>query len=221
MDCAAANNSSFTMSVGDGDIGPFFARARHVTRLSLNNNRVTAVTMEPRGCIAEYDPGTRRYTLYTSTQNVHGVRQTPARQILHVPESRIRVIARNVGGGFGMKGLGYLAFGTSHECDANFYQRVLAEDGCAWRNARHPARRKGAGIGSLCVGHAQTEMQQGALGALLLRSSSPTFGLNRRRRSEHLKVTSVAGIEECSAIDASLHRELVTNCEREAFGIEP
>ena len=103
----AANNTSFTMHIGDGDIGPFFARAHHVTRLSLNNNRVTAVTMEPRGCIADYDPGTRRYTLYTSTQNVHGVRQTLARQILHVPESRIRVIARDVGGGFGMKGQTY------------------------------------------------------------------------------------------------------------------
>ena len=60
--------------------------------------------MEPRGCLADYDPGTRRWTLYTSTQNVHGVRQTLAHQILHVPESRIRVVARDVGGGFGMKG---------------------------------------------------------------------------------------------------------------------
>ena len=83
---------------------PAFARAHHVTRLSLYNNRLTAVTMEPRGCIADYDPGTRRYTLYTSTQNVHGVRQTLAHHILHVPESRIRVVARDVGGGFGMKG---------------------------------------------------------------------------------------------------------------------
>ena len=63
--------------------------------------------MEPRGCIADYDPGTRRYTLYTSTQNVHGVRQTLAHQILHIPENRIRVIARDVGGGFGMKGQTY------------------------------------------------------------------------------------------------------------------
>jgi len=60
--------------------------------------------MEPRGCIAEYDTGTRRYTLYSSTQNVHGVRHILAHQILHVPESRIRVVARDVGGGFGMKG---------------------------------------------------------------------------------------------------------------------
>ncbi len=101
----AANNTSFTMRLGNADqVEPAFARARHIAKLSLYNNRVTAVTMEPRGCLADYDPGTRRYTLYTSTQNVHGVRQTLAHQILHVPESRIRVVARDVGGGFGMKG---------------------------------------------------------------------------------------------------------------------
>src|SRR6202012_5643129 len=104
----AANNTSFTMHIGNVDmVEPAFARAHHVTRLSLNNNRVTAVTLEPRGCIADYDLAPRRYTLYTSTQNVHGVRQTLAHQILHVPESRIRVVARDVGGGFGMKGQTY------------------------------------------------------------------------------------------------------------------
>ncbi len=101
----AANNISFTMGLGnEGAVNAAFARAHHVTRLSLRNNRLTAVTMEPRGCIGEYDPGTRRWTLYSSTQNVHGVRQILAHQILHVPERRIRVVARDVGGGFGMKG---------------------------------------------------------------------------------------------------------------------
>jgi len=100
-----ADNTSFTMRRGDVDaVDAAFARAHHVTKLSLYNNRVTAVTLEPRGCIADYDPGARRYTLYSSTQNVHGVRQTLAHHILHIPESRIRVVARDVGGGFGMKG---------------------------------------------------------------------------------------------------------------------
>jgi len=101
----AAANISFTMNMGNpGAVDAAFARAHHVTTLSLTNNRLTAVTMEPRGCIAEYDPGTRRWTLYSSTQNVHGTRQILAHQILNVPEGRIRVIARDVGGGFGMKG---------------------------------------------------------------------------------------------------------------------
>jgi aerobic carbon-monoxide dehydrogenase large subunit len=101
----AARNTSFTMRLGNADtVERAFATAHHATRLSLCNNRLTAVTMEPRGVIADYDPGTRRYTLYSSTQNVHGVRQTLAHHILHVPESRVRVVARDVGGGFGMKG---------------------------------------------------------------------------------------------------------------------
>jgi carbon-monoxide dehydrogenase large subunit len=101
----AAGNTSFTMRMGNAEaVDTAFARAHHVTKLALTNNRLTAVTMEPRGCIGEYDPGTRRWTLYSSTQNVHGVRQILAHQILHVPESRIRVVARDVGGGFGMKG---------------------------------------------------------------------------------------------------------------------
>ena len=102
---SAADNISFTLRMGNADaVDAAFARAHHVTKLTLYNNRLTAVTMEPRGCLAEYDPGTGRCTLYTSTQNVHGVRHTLAHHILHVPESRIRVVARDVGGGFGMKG---------------------------------------------------------------------------------------------------------------------
>ena len=98
-------NVSVTMQMGNaGAVEPAFARAAHVARLSLNNNRITAFTMEPRGCLAAYDGGTGRWTLYTSTQHVHGIRSLLAHQILHVPEGRIRVVARDVGGGFGMKG---------------------------------------------------------------------------------------------------------------------
>jgi len=101
----AANNTSFTMAMGNAAaVDAAFASAHHITKLSLYNNRITAVTMEPRGVIADYDPGTGRWTLYSSTQNVHGVRQILAHQILHVPERRLRVVARDVGGGFGMKG---------------------------------------------------------------------------------------------------------------------
>ncbi len=100
-----ANNTSVTMRMGNAEaVAPAFAQAAHITKMALFNNRLSAVTMEPRGAIADYDPGTRRYTLYTSTQNVHGVRHGLSHQILHVPESRIRVVARDVGGGFGMKG---------------------------------------------------------------------------------------------------------------------
>jgi len=104
----AASNISFTLRMGNPEaVDPAFATAAHVTKLELFNNRLNAFTMEPRGCLADYDEGTDRYTLYTSTQNVHGVRHGLSAQILHVPESQIRVIAKDVGGGFGMKGQVY------------------------------------------------------------------------------------------------------------------
>jgi carbon-monoxide dehydrogenase large subunit len=100
----AKNNICFTLKMGNEDaVGPAFDKAAHVSKLSLYNNRLSATPMEVRGCIGEYDAGTERFTLYSSTQHVHGVRAGLANTVLKVPESRIRVIARDVGGGFGMK----------------------------------------------------------------------------------------------------------------------
>lgn len=101
----AANNTSFTLRLGNADeTEAAFARAHHVTKLHLHNNRLDAVTMEPRGCLGDFDTSDGRLTFYTSTQNVHGIRQGLAAQNLNVPESMIRVVAKDVGGGFGMKG---------------------------------------------------------------------------------------------------------------------
>lgn len=101
----AANNTSFTLRLGNGDeVDSAFANAHHITKLHLHNNRLDAVTMEPRGCLGDFDTSNGRLTFYTSTQNVHGIRQGLAAQNLKVPESMIRVVAKDVGGGFGMKG---------------------------------------------------------------------------------------------------------------------
>lgn len=101
----AANNVSFTLRLGNGDdADTAIKNAHHVTRLKLHNNRLDAMTMEPRGCLGDFDTSTGRLTFYTSTQNVHGIRQGLAAQNLNVPESMIRVVAKDVGGGFGMKG---------------------------------------------------------------------------------------------------------------------
>lgn len=102
----APNNTSFTLPMGNTDAtDAAFANAAHVTKLEIYNNRLDAMTMEPRGSIGEYDDGNGRYTLYTSTQNVHGLRHQLSHQVLHVPDELIRVVARDVGGGFGMKGM--------------------------------------------------------------------------------------------------------------------
>ena len=98
------NNICFTLRMGNVDaVEPAFAKAAHVTKLELFNNRLNAFTMEPRGCLAEYDSGTGRFTVYSSTQNPHGLRHGLS-HVMHLPEASFRVIAKDVGGGFGMKG---------------------------------------------------------------------------------------------------------------------
>jgi len=79
-----------------------FAKAKHVVSVKLRNNRLSANAMEPRVALGDYDVGTENFTLHTSTQNPHGVRNEVA-HIFHLPETRFRVIAPDVGGGFGMK----------------------------------------------------------------------------------------------------------------------
>jgi aerobic carbon-monoxide dehydrogenase large subunit len=80
-----------------------FAGAKHVTKLSLHNQRLIPVTMEPRGSIAEFDNASGRLTLHTSCQNPAGLQQTLAEAILKVPMEQVRVRVPDVGGGFGMK----------------------------------------------------------------------------------------------------------------------
>ncbi len=80
-----------------------FAKAKHVSKLSLTNQRLVPVSMEPRGSIAEFDAGTGRVTLRTSCQNPAGLQKTLAEACLKVPMKDVRVIVGDVGGGFGMK----------------------------------------------------------------------------------------------------------------------
>ena len=80
-----------------------FAEAKHVVQLRVENNRLSPVAMEPRAAIGDYNAAEDSYTLYTTSQNPHGVRMEMS-HIFHVPENGIRVIAPDVGGGFGLKG---------------------------------------------------------------------------------------------------------------------
>ncbi|MBV8337170.1 MAG: xanthine dehydrogenase family protein molybdopterin-binding subunit [Alphaproteobacteria bacterium] len=100
----APANLCFDWEVGDGAaVQRTMAGARHRIVLELVNNRVVVNSMEPRGAIGEYDPGEDSYTLWSSTQGSHFVRNLLAESILKVPENRVRVVTRDVGGGFGMK----------------------------------------------------------------------------------------------------------------------
>lgn len=80
-----------------------FAKATHVTKLALYNQRLVPVSMEPRGSIAQFDTQTGRVTLRTSCQNPSGLQGTLADAVLKIPKDKVRVIVGDVGGGFGMK----------------------------------------------------------------------------------------------------------------------
>jgi aerobic carbon-monoxide dehydrogenase large subunit len=100
----APGNLCFDWEVGDrAAVERALAGARHRITLELVNNRVVVNSMEPRGAIGEYDPGEGSYTLWSSTQGSHFVRNLLADSVFKIPENRIRVVTRDVGGGFGMK----------------------------------------------------------------------------------------------------------------------
>ena len=84
-----------------------FAMAAHIVKRRYVISRVYAHFMEPRGAIGVWDPGEERFTLYADVQYPHRVRQALATRIFKIPESKIRVIAGDVGGGFGTKGWQY------------------------------------------------------------------------------------------------------------------
>lgn len=79
-----------------------FASAAHTVTIEIRNQRVSATPLEPRGAIGHYDKQTDRFTLECSTQNVHANRDDLAKA-LNIPPSQLRVVAPDVGGGFGVK----------------------------------------------------------------------------------------------------------------------
>ncbi|HJU20012.1 MAG TPA: xanthine dehydrogenase family protein molybdopterin-binding subunit [Stellaceae bacterium] len=100
----AANNLCFDWQLGDtAAVEAGFARAHHVARLDLVNNRLVPNAMEPRAAIGEFDRAVNEYTLYTTSQNPHVIRLLMGAFVLHIPEARLRVVAPDVGGGFGSK----------------------------------------------------------------------------------------------------------------------
>ena len=99
-----ASNVSYDWRIGDAAAtAAAFAAAAHVTALRLVNNRLAPSAIEPRAVIGAYDRGSGRYTLWSTTQNPHLVRQWLSRDTLRAPEQAIRVVAPDVGGGFGQK----------------------------------------------------------------------------------------------------------------------
>src|SRR4029453_13536009 len=100
----AANNTVYQWHLGDkAAVAAAFATAKHVTKIDLVNNRLIPNAIEPRAAIGEYDPGTESFTLWTTSQNPHVARLVLSAFIGIAPEHKFRVIAPDVGGGFGSK----------------------------------------------------------------------------------------------------------------------
>ena len=101
------NNICFVHEVGDkAATDAAFAKADHVVRQRFTINRVTAATMETRGSIGIYNAAEEHYTVYTTLQRAHSFREQLA-EVLRVSESKLRVVAGDIGGSFGMKSAVY------------------------------------------------------------------------------------------------------------------
>jgi aerobic carbon-monoxide dehydrogenase large subunit len=100
----APDNTSYVWAIGDkGVVDKAFASAHHVTKLEFVNNRLVPNAIEPRAAIASYNRADEGYTLYVSNQNPHVERLLMTAFVLGLPEHKVRVIAPDVGGGFGSK----------------------------------------------------------------------------------------------------------------------
>jgi carbon-monoxide dehydrogenase large subunit len=100
---AVPENIALDYHYGDaGKVAEAFAKARHVTRLETSNQRMVVNAMEPRAAIGQYDPASGKWTLYSTSQGVHGMK-TSLMDILGAPADKVRVVTGQVGGSFGMK----------------------------------------------------------------------------------------------------------------------
>src|SRR5450631_858357 len=100
----APGNRCYTWALGDkAATDAAFAKAAHVTKLDIVNNRLIPNAIEPRAAVASYDRADESYTLYVTSQNPHVERLLMTAFVLSLPETKVRVIAPDVGGGFGSK----------------------------------------------------------------------------------------------------------------------
>jgi carbon-monoxide dehydrogenase large subunit len=96
------SNQAFTHTLKNGDIDAAFKKADRVVKQRMINQRLAPIAMEPRAVLAEYLPGENRLTVWSSTQIPH-LLKTQISVLVGLPETAVRVIAPEVGGGFGSK----------------------------------------------------------------------------------------------------------------------
>jgi carbon-monoxide dehydrogenase large subunit len=99
----APGNIAFKWELGGGDVDAAFKSAHVVVKKRIVNQRLVANAMEPRACVARYEDATGELTLWVTSQNPHVHRLLMCAFVLGIPENKVRVIAPDVGGGFGSK----------------------------------------------------------------------------------------------------------------------
>lgn len=100
----APNNIALDYHFGDSaKVAEAFRNAYHITRLRITDSRIVINAMEPRACLAIFDSQSERFTLYAPTQGVVASKATAA-EMMKVAPDKMRFVATNVGGSFGMKG---------------------------------------------------------------------------------------------------------------------
>jgi carbon-monoxide dehydrogenase large subunit len=98
-----ANNIALDFHYGDAEkVAAAFAQAKHVTRLATSNQRMIVAAMEPRAAIGEFDATASKWTLYSCSQGVYGLKTSLA-DVLGAAPDKVRIITDQVGGSFGMK----------------------------------------------------------------------------------------------------------------------
>ena len=103
-DVRKSSERCFDWESGDADaVEAAFAGADRICVLDTVNNRIVVNPIETRSAVAEYDAEADRYTLYTQSQGVHGLRKSLAESVLGVDPDRLRVVTNDVGGSFGTK----------------------------------------------------------------------------------------------------------------------
>jgi carbon-monoxide dehydrogenase large subunit len=100
----APDNKCYTWAIGDkGAVDKAFAQAAKVSTLDIVNNRLIPNAIEPRAATAVYNRSSEEYTLYVASQNPHVERLLMTAFVMGLPEHKVRVVAPDVGGGFGSK----------------------------------------------------------------------------------------------------------------------
>ncbi|MCB0559386.1 MAG: xanthine dehydrogenase family protein molybdopterin-binding subunit [Lewinellaceae bacterium] len=101
----APNNLCFDWELGNpkAEVNEAMSKAHHITTLEFVNQRVIPNAIEPRSAIGHFEESSDKYTLYTTSQNPHLTRLLMCAFVLGIPEHKVRVVAPDVGGGFGSK----------------------------------------------------------------------------------------------------------------------